>query len=451
MEYNNMKGFSYNNHKLGDQINEVLNEYNSIAKKIKDSKRDIMSKSNKFSNNYTNSYKYNHRSIKHSPYTQRKADNILRPYSFCTNFNDNISSYRNNNETYYGRNDLIEDFKDTLEKSQIIKDDLLKSCRNSSRKKKYKTSTIRNENKTPILYKRNLMLPINKGMCNAIAKKYETNNILNCSLNDDDEINSNYSNGGIIDSIPNSQIINGGISNINKSFRKSNFNNNNDFYDNIHLNDNDKRKKNLELTRDTIVNAYQKIKKENRILEVEINNYKRLANQYINFGNNYNMKYNNYSQNTINNLRQSLQNNIQNNCRIIDLIINIQKQSESLSDKIKALKQKNNIFFQKIEQKNRKNAEIQILNEENEQKLISLEEEKNALTEELEKNKILLLKLKNKGENLNILNESNKKALLDNEDHIIKLKNTINQMKSYKNNNYNHITAKDNCCNNLIY
>ena len=455
MERNNYKGYSYKNLQLGDQINEVLNEYNSISKKIIESKRDLLSNPKKYNHNYINSFHYNQPQIKHSPYVQRKADDFYNPYSLYRNFNDNISLNRNN-ETFYGRNDLIEEFKDTLEKSQIIKDDLLKSCRNST-KRKYKSNTYKNKNKTPISYKRNLMIPFNQGTLGTLQpriNKYPTNNILNDSLNDDDDDgydSMNNSNGGIISDMSNGQIVNGGIYNINKSFRKSNlkdFNNNNynDFYKNDDYIDNVKKnnKKKLELTRDTIVKAYQKIKKENRILEVEINNYKRLANQYLNFGSNYNMNNNPFSQKAVNSFRQSLQHNMQNNCRIIDLILNIQKQNESLYNKIKSLKKKNNIIFQKIEQKNRKNAEIQILNEENEQKMFELEEKKNSLIEDLEKNKILLMKLKNKEQNLNILNESNKKALHDNEEHIIKLKNTINQLNNYKNNNYNQVHFNNN-------
>ena len=54
-----------------------------------------------------------------------------------------------------------------------------------------------------------------------------------------------------------------------------------------------------------------------------------------------------------------------------------------------------NINFKEIEKRNRKYAEIQTTNEENEQKLSNLEDEKNILLHELESQKITLLKLKN--------------------------------------------------------
>ena len=391
MNGNNFNDLSYKDRQLGNQINQVLNEYNSLARKIKESKKDYMTK-----NNYLNAYNFSKRTIPKSPYVSRQKDNIYNLYPFYMNYDNN-----RNNETFFGTNDLIEEFKDTLEKSQIIKDDILKSHKKMSRKKKY-SNKISNYNKTPITYKRNYFIPKNEV---PNTSRYEFDNILT-SLNDPEE--SNYSNGGLSESIPNGQSINGGVYNNYNNILMRNKSNNiiskKDSYENILVGSNEKDKKKLEIKRESIINAYQNIKKENRILEVEINNYKKLANHYL---------------------------------KLIDLILNTQKQNESLSNKIKILNQKNKDMFQKIEQKNRKNAEIQILNEENEQNMIALEEDKNALIEELERNKIIMLKLKNKEDNLNMLNESKKKALHDNEEHIIRLKNTINQFNKYKENSSN--------------
>ena len=100
--------------------------------------------------------------------------------------------------------------------------------------------------------------------------------------------------------------------------------------------------------------------------------------------------------------------------------------------------------MEKIEKKNRKFAEIQLINEENEQKILSLQDEKQSLSNELESRKIYLLKLKYKEDNLNLLNESNKRALNDKEEHILKLKNTINRYHKFNdkinpNNNFKNI------------
>ena len=414
--------------------NQGLNDYSSFRNITKN---DLISSHNNFSK-YLNSYKYKQIQPAKSPFIKRR-DDFLNTNSFYRNYKDN-TSFNRNNETFYGTNNLIEEFKDTLEKSQIIKDDILKSYRNDKIKNKYyKTNTYLN--KGPTSYKRNKKLHKNKSLKNKRLNKYYFDDILS-SLDDDDifeDEKSNYSNGGDMSIIPNGQNfnnINGGINNTFNNKKINSFGKINELYKNDYssLDYNTKDNKKLELNKENIINAYLKIKKENRILEAEINNYKKLANNYLYFGKNYNLGQNKYSHNTINNLKQNFQQTIQNNCKIIDLILNTQKQNELMLNKIKILNQKNNVIFQKIEKKNRKNAEIQILNEENEQKMLNLEEEKNNLIEELEKNKILLSNLKNKEQNLNLLNESNKKVLLDNEEHINKLKNTINQFNKYKNN-----------------
>jgi hypothetical protein len=440
MDNRNFNGLSYRDRRLGEEINLVLNEYDSIARKISASKNDIFSNQNK--NNTFNQYKYNQKLMQKSPYISRKKNDIYNPYSFNYN-NDSIST--RNNETFFGRNNLIEDFKDTLEKSQIIKDDLLRPYRKSTTNKKYNSKKYSYLNEIPT----RSHIKHKKDKLRFGTPRLNRNELdfLEDSIDNED---SNCSNGGINENIPNGKEINKDlyIKNLerkNDNLVNTNFLNGMD-NDNYDFDYNENNKKKLELTRDAIIKAYQKIKKENRILEVEINNYKNLANQYLNFGTNYDIKSNNYYESSINNYKQSFQQNVQNNCRIIDLIINNQQKTDYLINKIKELNQKNKIVFQRIEQKNRKNAEIQILNEENEQKMINLEEEKNTLTEELEKNKILLVNLKNKEHNLNLLNESNKRVLHDNEEHINKLRNMINQYKSInlENSNYNTIETNNN-------
>ena len=59
MKRNNYKVYSYKNLQLGDQINEVLNEYNSLSKKIIESKRDLLSNPKKYNHNYINTFYYN--------------------------------------------------------------------------------------------------------------------------------------------------------------------------------------------------------------------------------------------------------------------------------------------------------------------------------------------------------------------------------------------------------
>ena len=59
MEEINFNGLNYNDSHLGDQINQALNEYNSLAKKISESKRDFAYKDPNKLNNYYNKYEFN--------------------------------------------------------------------------------------------------------------------------------------------------------------------------------------------------------------------------------------------------------------------------------------------------------------------------------------------------------------------------------------------------------
>lgn len=146
----------------------------------------------------------------------------------------NIKSLNNKN---YGNQDLIEEFKETLEKSQIIKDDLLRMGSKFGFSKKYKNKKFEylNKNKNNYSYK---FLPFNK---------YEE------SLFEEEK--SSTSNGGNIEYIPKKEN-RLEVSNGKKSSKKKNKN----------LPKNDKDEKKLENEGKNIINKYQDIKKENRIL-----------------------------------------------------------------------------------------------------------------------------------------------------------------------------------------
>ena len=398
---------SYGGQQLGIKINDALQEYDSITKKMKGKNKGLNIGLN---NDYPyktplkfNNYKYK----KNSPFISTLQNDYSYPNTFRGNLNFNDSRIFNTKTKNLETNDLLEEFKETLEKSRIIKDDLMKMNSNSKFANKYKNK------KNNYFYKNKINFPY----------KFYPNKTFN--ENDFEEEKSSTSNGmTTLDSISKGLDMFDKI-NRKKSKKKEGHKN---------LKASEKEKKKLENESKALIDKYQEIKKDNRILEIEISNYKKLANQYLNFGNNYKNKFNNkYSQKTINELEQSVKQNIQNNCLIIDTILKIQKNNEILSSKIESLSNKMKLNFQKIEKKNRKNAEIQITNEENEQKVLNLKDEKQNLLHELETQKIYLMKLKYKEDNLNLLNESNKKALNDKEEHILKLKNTINQYNKYKN------------------
>ena len=123
MEGLNYEDISYKDRQLGTDITKALQEYDAIAQKITNTRQKL----NKYSNinypyqtpirsNFNISYK--------SPYISLKRSD----QRFIPNYS------RNN----FSKDNLLEEFKETLEKSRLIKDDLLrksshiKSLRNKS-------------------------------------------------------------------------------------------------------------------------------------------------------------------------------------------------------------------------------------------------------------------------------------------------------------------------------
>lgn len=186
-------------------------------------------------------------------------------------------------------------------------------------------------------------------------------------------------------------------------------------------------KKKLKLSNQNLKNSNQDLRNENRILEVEILNYKTQEN---------NKKKNNltnYDENLlsfISSLKQALKDTTKRNTEIVDKIFQYQKSIEETDSSNKKLIEEHKNLADKIEINNRKKAEMQILNEENEKKINNLEEEKLTLNKELEKLNLKLNDLKGVEKNLKILNDSNLKRKQDNKELITRLKNTVDQLNS---------------------
>ena len=164
---------NYKDHKLGTQINKALQEYNSLAYKLSGT------------NNQYNHYLYNNPYANKYNLTRNNRFSSLKrnDYSYPNTFRGNLNIKSLNNKNY-GNQDLIEEFKETLEKSQIIKDDLLRMGSKFGFSKKYKNKKFEylNKNKNNYSYK---FLPFNK---------YEE------SLFEEEK--SSTSNGGNIEYIP---------------------------------------------------------------------------------------------------------------------------------------------------------------------------------------------------------------------------------------------------------
>ena len=129
---------SYGGQQLGIKINDALQEYDSITKKMKGKNKGLNIGLNKDYPYKTplkfNNYKYK----KNSPFVSTLQNDYSYPNTFRGNLNFNDSRIFNTKTKNLETNDLLEEFKETLEKSRIIKDDLMKMNSNSKFANKYK-------------------------------------------------------------------------------------------------------------------------------------------------------------------------------------------------------------------------------------------------------------------------------------------------------------------------
>jgi hypothetical protein len=156
---------------------------------------------------------------------------------------------------------------------------------------------------------------------------------------------------------------------------------------------------NLNMKRSLLMKSNIRMRKENRILEREINNYQK---QFLNHKNLYNI-YNNIFPKNFHFFKTNLLSSINNNTNILDQIFKSQQINQNIINKIKKIYSRNENIFKKVESINREKAEIQILNEENEKKLNDLKEENELYKDEMQKIKLELTEMKYKSNNLNVL------------------------------------------------
>ena len=126
---------------------------------------------------------------------------------------------------------------------------------------------------------------------------------------------------------------------------------------------------NLENIKNDLMKSNIGIRKQNKILETEINNYKNQIYSRKSISKDY---FSLLDKNS-NKIKSLLQLSIKENTQILDKILKIIESNQNLSEQIKNISSGHKQLFKKVEIFNRKNAEIQILNEENENKLNNLQ------------------------------------------------------------------------------
>ena len=340
---------------------------------------------------------------------QNRINRSLYPYNknsqqYKSSTINNISDYDKNSNNY----DLFEDFKQTLKKTQNLTAQLMN-------RSEFSKGNNGNYKKNRNYYNHNLNSDskVSSEEMDSDDDNYNTEDLEENEEEEDEEEENSL--------------------NSDKKFNKDIKRNNNNItqkYDNIKENIQIKTKdgeEKLKLSNQNLKNSNQDLRNENRILEVEILNYKTQEN---------NKKKNNltnYDENLlsfISSLKQALKDTTKRNTEIVDKIFQYQKSIEETDSSNKKLIEEHKNLADKIEINNRKKAEMQIMNEENEKKINNLEEEKLTLNKELEKLNLKLNDLKGVEKNLKILNDSNLKRKQDNKELITRLKNTVDHLNS---------------------
>ena len=358
---------------LGNQINQIMNEYDNISQNLYQSKMQYLNKVkprnfslNNFNyinrNNYYNSH-YNdydlQRRISNSLYPYKNTNIISQRYTpsymtYLSNKNKKINNYMTNNNYEQSSNssNLIEDFKNTLMTTQALTNKIMT-----------KTNFYKNNN-----------------------------NNFNENINyDNSDISKNSSNHYIYseenDSSINLDEISDDINNIEDNYDKFKYNYtykfiNNDLNNkkpifNYKQNEED----NLKESNKNLKKINQDLLNQNRILEVEITNYKIHENN-LKGKSPFTTQFDENLQKFISSLKKEYKESVNKNLETAEQIFDFQKEIEDILNKNKNLGDEHSKIARKIEQENRKRAEIQIMNEENEKKITNLNIEKNNLNDE---------------------------------------------------------------------
>jgi len=218
------------------------------------------------------------------------------------------------------------------------------------------------------------------------------------------------------------------------------YNKYNNKYTNNYLKDNQininrDAKEKIKILNQKLTNSNSHLVIENKSIESELFRYKirekdierenQIQNQKLPF-NSFDISLKKF----INNLKSSLQKNINNNLTLAKQIFNEQNDFQ--------LCYKNNInqvniyerLIKKVNDENKRVANIQKYNIENSRRYNNLLEEKDILNNRLEKMKINIYDLKSKGKILSLKKESNLKSKNDTEELILKLYKTIQNMNN---------------------
>ena len=303
---------------------------------------------------------------------------------------------------------IIKDFKNTLKETQLLKNKILKNHTNNS--KNYNDQNRTNK--------------INEKASNKTNNKFKDSI---SAINKDNNSDDSYD---VDDSFNFKELMNKDIKfkNFNSSPKNDLFNKSNLLIQNKkEMLKNQKEKiKTLKKENKELINSNDAICKQNHSLEMKISDYKnkeqiyntKIRNKILN--NFYDENLNKF----INGVKSSLQRNINENTNLTNKIINLLKNIQMINSKFNSYINNYKNLYRKIIDQSR---DVEMIDN-TYQKLNDLKETQNNLNNDLAKLKTNLNALKTKEKTLSTKYESNLKSKQDNEEIVLKLRNTINEL-----------------------
>ena len=319
--------------------------------------------------------------------------------------NYSLSNQVDNNNFSASRNEIIDDFLKTLRQSQVITNKIMNQ---------YK---LINDNQNQQKYN---FISSNDNNYKFKKDNYFNNNIIDTYAGDlEKKLNLNYNNKYDGRNL----FIHEKIEDYN--FRQFNNNNNS----NLPINETEKYKK----INEELINSNLNLDGLNKRLQTEVNQYKlKTENKSINLNKSSpNFSFNDYGnilKKFIDGVKKSLQKSINENLQLNTKIIIATNQMSTISNNINTLNNKYQKFFQKLSIYNNKINYMNLYNVGNSNRYENLKEQQNELNKKLEKLKIENLVLKSKENVLGMQNKPNLKCRYNNEDLVLKLYSTMNQL-----------------------
>ena len=303
---------------------------------------------------------------------------------------------------------IIRDFKNTIKETQLLKNRIFKNHINNSKNNNKQNWTKKTSDK----------------ISNNTNNKFKDSI---SEINKDNNLNDSYD---VDDSLNFKELINKDIkiNNFKSSSKKDLFNRSNLLIENKKeiLKVQKEKIKSLKKENKDLINSNDVICKQNHSLEMKISDYKNKEQIYNSKINNkiLNNFYDENLKKFINGVKSSLKRNINENTNLTKKIINILKSIQLINSKYNSYINKYNSLYRKISDQNQSMERI----DNTYQKLNNLKEIQNNLNNDLANLKTNLNVLKAKEKILSTKYESDLKSKQDNEEIVLKLRNTINEL-----------------------